>query len=182
MKTKSTALKIPMLLTLLGLAVAVQAVVPHFSSAKPIASDSIAQTMNDSKKTRHPIYYSENGVALDGQDVVAYFTQSDVVNGQKQYSHKWGGTTWLFSSAKNRDLFVKNPAKYAPQYGGYCAKAAAGGVLATTVPTAWTVLNDKLYLNYSAGAQQEWKQDTATKIAQANKNWPMILNNESLKK
>ncbi|HSM81317.1 MAG TPA: YHS domain-containing (seleno)protein, partial [Nodosilinea sp.] len=74
-----------------------------------------------------------------------------------------------------------NPEAYAPQYGGYCAKAAAGGVLATTVPTAWEVRDGKLYLNYSAEAQVEWKQDTANKIVRADANWPAILNNETLK-
>lgn len=131
---------------------------------------------------RHPAVYTENGVALDGQDVVAYFTQSAVVEGSTAYSLQWNGTTWLFSSAANRDLFTQNPGQYAPQYGGYCAKAAAGGVLATTIPTAWGVRGGKLYLNYSADAQREWQQDTETKIIQANANWPGILDNETLKR
>jgi YHS domain-containing protein len=134
------------------------------------------------KATRHPTVYSENGIALDGQDVVAYFMQNAPVEGNSKYSHRWQGTQWQFSSAANRDLFAKNPERYAPQYGGYCSKAAAGGVLATTVPTAWEVRDGKLYLNYSAEAQKEWKQDTANKIVKANANWPKILNNETLKR
>lgn len=144
-------------------------------------SESISQAVAQVETTRYPAYYTENGTALDGQDVVAYFTQSDLIQGNTQYSYQWKGANWLFSSAANRDLFAKNPDKYAPQYGGYCAKAAAGNVLATTVPTAWQVRDGKLYLNYSADAQKEWKQDTATKIAKANANWPRILNNDSLK-
>lgn len=132
--------------------------------------------------TRYPAVYTENGFALDGQDVVAYFTQKALVEGNQKYSHRWQGSQWLFSNAANRDRFAKNPEKYAPQYGGYCSKAAAGGVLATTVPTAWEVRDGKLYLNYSAEAQKEWKQDTATKIVKANANWPKILNNETLKR
>ena len=132
--------------------------------------------------TRYPAYYMENGVALDGQDVVAYFTQNALVQGNSEYPYQWRGANWVFSSAANRDLFAANPEQYAPQYGGYCAKAAAGGVLATTVPTAWQIRDGKLYLNYSAEAQAEWRQDTATKIVQADANWPRILNNDSLKK
>ncbi|MDX1976669.1 MAG: YHS domain-containing (seleno)protein [Pseudanabaenaceae cyanobacterium bins.68] len=133
-----------------------------------------------SKSAKHPKVYTENGVALDGQDVVAYFTQKKQVAGTKQFTHKWNGATWQFSSANHRDLFAKNPEKYAPQYGGYCAKAASNGDLATTVPTAWEVRDGKLYLNYSAEAQQEWLQDTPKKIVSANQNWPKILGNDTL--
>lgn len=146
-------------------------------SARVFQPEAIAQATT----TRYPAVYTENGVALDGQDVVAYFTQSALVEGSTAYSLQWNGTTWLFSSAANRDLFAQSPEQYAPQYGGYCPKAAAGGVLATTVPTAWEVRGGKLYLNYSAEAQKEWQQDTETKIVQANANWPRILDNETLK-
>jgi YHS domain-containing protein len=160
----------------IGVANRLYALVPSQprAAADPTA---IAQTAT----TRHPTVYSENGVALDGQDVVAYFTQSALVEGSPKYSSRWQGTQWLFSSAAHRDMFSKNPTKYAPQYGGYCAKAAAGGVLATTVPTAWEVRDGKLYLNYSADAQKEWKINTSEKIVKANANWPKILNNETLK-
>ena len=140
-----------------------------------------AQLTTQAEATRFPAVYTENGFALDGQDVVAYFTQSELVAGSQDFTHNWNGADWLFSSAENRDLFAQNPEAYAPQYGGYCAKAAAGGVLATTVPTAWEVRDGKLYLNYSAEAQVEWKQDTANKIVRADANWPAILNNETLK-
>jgi|GEM_PF-566700 len=133
-------------------------------------------------ETRFPAVYTENGIALDGQDVVAYFTQNALVEGNSKYAYRWKGAQWLFSSAKHRDMFAQNPTKYAPQYGGYCSKAAAGGVLATTIPNAWEVRDGKLYLNYSLDAQKEWKQDTATKIVKANANWPKILNNETLKR
>ena len=132
------------------------------------------------KAARHPMVYTENGVARDGQDVVAYFTQKRPVQGNKNFTHRWNGATWQFSSASHRDLFVKNPQKYAPQYGGYCAKAASDGYLATTVPSAWEVRNGKLYLNFSADAQKEWLQNTPQKIVQANRNFPRILNNETL--
>ncbi|MBW4658788.1 MAG: YHS domain-containing protein [Drouetiella hepatica Uher 2000/2452] len=151
------------------------------SVTRELATSESAVSQEIAQATRHPAVYTENGVALDGQDVVAYFTQSALVEGSQQYTHRWQGTKWLFSSAANRDLFAQSPEKYAPQYGGYCSKAAAGGVLATTLPTAWEVRDGKLYLNYSAAAQQEWRQDTASKIVQANANWPTILNNETLK-
>lgn len=162
----------------LGLGNSLSASVSQGSSP---AESGLTQVVAQAETTRFPAVYTENGVALDGQDVVAYFTQSELVEGSQQYSHSWNGAEWLFSSAENRDLFAQNPEAYAPQYGGYCAKAASGGVLATTVPTAWEVRDGKLYLNYSAEAQVEWKQDTAAKIVRANANWPAILNNDTLK-
>jgi len=132
------------------------------------------------KTAKHPEIYTENGVALDGQDVVAYFTVKRPVQGSRQFTYQWNGAVWQFSSAQNRDLFAQNPEKYAPQYGGYCAKAASDGHLATTIPEAWEVRDGKLYLNYSLEAQKEWRVDTETKIAKANANWKGILANDTL--
>jgi YHS domain-containing protein len=151
---------------------------PCASKANPCASKS--NPCAAKSNPRNPVYYTENGVALDGQDVVSYFTQNKPVTGNKKYSYKWQGANWMFSSAANRDLFAQNPTKYAPAYGGYCAKAASDGNLATTEATAWEIRNGKLYLNYSAEAQKEWLQDTPKKIVLANKNFPKILNNETL--
>nr|WP_277867346.1 YHS domain-containing (seleno)protein [Candidatus Synechococcus calcipolaris] len=153
------------------------------SASTPTPASDTSQTVAQSvATTRHPAVYTENGIALDGQDVVAYFVQNALVEGKQEFSYTWNGVRWLFSNAAHRDLFAQNPEQYAPQYGGYCAKAAAGGVLATTVPTAWEVRDGKLYLNYSAQAQNEWRQDTATKIVKANANWPKILNNDVIKR
>jgi len=132
------------------------------------------------KTAKHPEIYTENGVALDGQDVVAYFTVKRPVQGSRQFTYQWNGAVWQFSSAQNRDLFAQNPEKYAPQYGGYCAKAASDGHLATTIPEAWEVRDGKLYLNYSLEARKEWRVDTETKIAKANANWKGILANDTL--
>ncbi len=150
--------------------------------ANPCAAKGNPCAGKTAKSTLHPAYYSQNGVALGGQDVVSYFTDKKVVAGNKKYSYNWKGANWNFSSAAHRDLFAKNPEKYAPAYGGYCAKAASDGNLATTVPTAWEIRGGKLYLNYSADAQKEWFVDTSKKIVQANKNFPKILNNETLYK
>jgi YHS domain-containing protein len=153
------------------------AVNPCAGKANPCAGKPASTSQAVAK---HPQVYTEKGVALDGQDVVAYFTQGKPVQGNQRFTHRWNGATWQFSSAQHRDLFAQNPEKYAPQYGGYCAKAASDGNLATTVATAWEVRGGKLYLNYDASAQAEWQQDTANKIKKANANWPKILANDTL--
>ncbi|MEL7173254.1 MAG: YHS domain-containing (seleno)protein, partial [Pseudomonadota bacterium] len=85
------------------------------------------------------------------------------------------GATWRFSSAENRDLFVENPEKYAPQYGGYCAWAVAQGYTAATDPEAWAIVDDKLYLNYNKSVQAKWEKDVPGHIASADGNWPTVL-------
>ena len=80
--------------------------------------------------------YKEGDLAVGGFDPVAYFTQSEAVAGSKDITAEWDGATWRFASAENRDTFLANPEAYAPQYGGYCAYAAAQGYVAPTVPQA----------------------------------------------
>ena len=88
------------------------------------------------------------------------------------------GATWRFASAKNRDAFAAMPAKYAPQYGGYCAWAVSLGYTASTDPEAWKVVDGKLYLNYSKGVQRQWVDDgPRTLIKAGDKNWPDLKSN-----
>jgi len=150
------------------------------AQSKPCAGKANPCAGKSSTTTLHPQFYTEKGVALDGQDVVAYFTQSKLVMGVSQFKHNWGGTTWMFASAANRDMFANNPEKYAPQYGGYCAQATSEGNLAVTQPDAWKIVNGKLYLNYDKTVQAQWMGDIPGHIASANKNWPAILNNKEL--
>ncbi len=114
------------------------------------------------------------GVAIKGYDPVAYFTESKPVEGSKEFTYDWQSATWRFASAKNRDLFAKDPEKYAPQYGGYCAYAVSQGYTATIDPQRWKIVDGKLYLNYSKEAQELWEKDVPGHIAAADKNWPKL--------
>ena len=114
----------------------------------------------------------QNGVALKGYDAVAYFDQDKAVAGKKDFEHSWMGATWRFSTVENRDLFAKNPEKYVPQFGGYCAFGVTGGYLAPTDPTAWKVFEGKLYLNYDSDIQKKWSEDIPGNIKKANEKWP----------
>lgn len=114
----------------------------------------------------------QNGLALKGYDAVAYFDQGKAVEGKKDFEHSWMGATWRFSSVENRDLFAKNPEKYAPQFGGYCAFGVTGGYLASTDPTAWKVVEGKLYLNYDSDIQKKWSEDIPGNIKKAEQKWP----------
>jgi len=119
-----------------------------------------------------PVEKDGKGVAVKGYDVVAYFTQSKPVKGTQQFTHQWNGATWQFASAADRDLFAADPAKYAPQYGGYCAYGVSQNHAVPIDPEAWRIIEGKLYLNYSKSVQKTWLEDPPKRIEEANRNWP----------
>lgn len=119
--------------------------------------------------------FAEAGVAIAGADPVAYFTQNEYVPGEPAYTYEWGGATWQFANAEHRDLFAQNPEQYAPEYGGFCAWAVSQGNTAPIDPTAWKIVDNKLYLNYSQKVQERWAQDIPGNVAKADQNWPGVL-------
>jgi YHS domain-containing protein len=114
------------------------------------------------------------GTAVEGYDVVAYFSQSKPVKGERKYSTEWQDVTWRFSSQENLSAFKAAPAKFAPQYGGQCAYAVSQGYPASIDPVAWSIVDDKLYLNFSLGVRSTWEKDIPGYISDANKNWPKV--------
>lgn len=128
-----------------------------------------------SLRALEPIHQTWRGVAIDGYDPVAYFTEQKPVKGSADYAHTWKGAEWRFSSAENRDLFAAEPEKYAPQYGGYCAYAVSQGKTAGIDPKAWSVVDGKLYLNYNAKIQKRWEGDRDAHIQAADGHWPTLL-------
>lgn len=123
-----------------------------------------------------PIFANSNDIAINGYDTVAYFTQSEPVSGLPQLSVEWNGAVWFFATSWTREMFINDPVAYAPQFGGYCALAASKGAIAPTAPDAWTIYEDKLYLNFNLRARDVWRQDIPGNIAKAEANWPAILN------
>jgi len=123
---------------------------------------------------RPAIYKGNNNVAVNGYDVVGYYSEGAPVEGQADFRANWMGTTWQFANAANRDLFAATPEAYAPQYGGHCAYAASKGALASTVPEAWTIVGGKLYLNYSLGVRDIWRRDITANIVLADGFWPSL--------
>ena len=113
-------------------------------------------------------------VAIKGYDPVAYFTQNKAVQGSARYSSHWLGATWYFASAENRDLFIHEPVKYAPQYGGHCADGVSFGTITTNIdPKAWRIIEGKLYLSYDPGAADGFEK-SSSKLADSKKYWPEV--------
>ncbi|MGD1879346.1 MAG: YHS domain-containing (seleno)protein [Kiloniellaceae bacterium] len=118
--------------------------------------------------------FNTDGVAIEGTDPVAYFTEGKPISGDPAITHDYAGATWRFASTANRDAFAADPARYAPQYGGYCAWAVSQGYTAPTVAEAWHIEDGKLYLNYSRSVQRQWSEDIPGNISKADTNWPEL--------
>lgn len=123
----------------------------------------------------------ENGIALGGYDVVAYFS-NQALRGHNVYSYQYKDATYLFSSALNRDTFRKTPEKFLPQYDGYCAWGVAAKSAKFPVnPETYDIIEGKLYLFYNGdfngkpfNTKTLWLKETATLRAAADEKWPTI--------
>ena len=119
-------------------------------------------------------YSGKNGIAINGYDPVAYFTERKAVEGKDHFSWNWSGSTWKFASQLHLDSFRLEPERYAPQYGGYCAFGCSENHKSPTDPKAWTIVQDKLYLNYNAAVKNLWIKDTINRIKLADGFWPAL--------
>jgi YHS domain-containing protein len=116
------------------------------------------------------VFSTEEG-AIRGYDPVAYFTESQPVKGNPEFTWIWNGATWYFKSAENRERFKTNPEQYAPRFGGFCAFGVSRNYKVKSEPDAWTIVDGKLYLNYNTEVQKKWLQDKETYIQKAESNW-----------
>jgi len=132
--------------------------------------------LGQAQAAEKPVYTGFfSNVAVGGFDPVAYFTDNKPVKGDARFAMTYNGAQWHFTSAANRDRFVADPGRYAPQYGGYCAWAVSEGGTASADPMLWKIVDGKLYLNYDAGVQKKWESDIPGHIAKADRNWPGVL-------
>lgn len=118
--------------------------------------------------------FQDQGLAIRGYDPVAYFDQGKPVKGNETFEYRYEGALWRFVDAKNKEAFQKDPHKYLPQYGGYCAYGMSRGYAVPIDPQAWSIVDGKLYLNYSLDVQEKWNKGIPGFITKANENWPKI--------
>ena len=119
-------------------------------------------------------FFEKEGVAIRGYDPVSYFTDMKPIRGLPAYKAEFRGSAFHFASQANRDAFAADPARYAPQYNGFCAFGVAGGYKATIDPAAFSIVNNKLYLNYNTAVQKQWRADIPGFVAKGDKNWPRV--------
>lgn len=115
------------------------------------------------------------GLGAKGHDVVNYFSEGKPAPGEERYTVEHAGVKWQFTSAEHRDQFKADPARYAPQYGGFCSWGVAQGKLFDVDPVnGWKIVDGKLYLNFNADIQKVFDGDPQGFIAKANGNWPKL--------
>jgi YHS domain-containing protein len=133
----------------------------------------LAQAETTAKKSakRPVLNLDENGVILKGYDPVAYFKQGKAVKGDPKYSSKYGGAIYYFASADDKAEFDKSPAKYKPQYGGYCANAMMKGKLHPIDPNVFYIYKDKLYVCTGTQQLNEFKAKPDVNVKKADKHW-----------
>lgn len=110
-------------------------------------------------------------VMLKGTDVVTYFTQNKDVMGNPSIKSTYENVTFYFSSAENKALFDKEPAKYLPQYGGYCANGIVYGIPWGGDADTWRMIDGKLYIFGGAGSRDAFLLDVPKNRALADKYW-----------
>ncbi|PCI59549.1 MAG: YHS domain protein [Kordiimonadales bacterium] len=110
--------------------------------------------------------------AVSGYDTVEYFKSGVPTKGNKKFKTEYKDAEWRFSSQENLDLFLADPTKYAPQYGGYCAWAMSSGYTASGDPKQWAIVDGKLYLNYDKSIKKKWDADRPGFIVKADVEYP----------
>ena len=125
-------------------------------------------------------YVDETGFAVSGYDVVAYFgldqspvgtAQPAAIAGNANITADYNGATFAFATEANRDLFLENPAQFAPQYDGHCAYGVSKGGKVPGNPNLWRIVDDKLYLNITPVVVGFWEEDIPGNITIAEGNW-----------
>lgn len=119
-------------------------------------------------------FYERDGTAIRGYDPVAYFTERKPVKGSARYASVYKGARFHFANPAHRDAFDADPARFAPQYGGFCAFAVSKGYKAKIEPDAWTIVGDRLFLNYDRSVRELWMEDVPGHVRKADRNWPSV--------
>jgi len=111
------------------------------------------------------------GVALDGYDPVSYFTEAQPLQGKPDYEYDWKGVPWYFASGANRDVFIRSPETYAPQFGGHSTTALAQGYMSDGNPQIYTIAAERLYLFYSIDNRDAFTAAPIPIITDARAAW-----------
>jgi YHS domain-containing protein len=142
----------------------------------------IAVKAQSSPDVRLHQYNLDHGLAIQGFDPVAYFTKNKAIKGNSSLSADYKGVKYRFSSPENKELFVKNPDKYEPAYGGWCAYAmGANGEKVEIDPETFEVRDGKLYLFYHSyfnNTLPKWQKDEPNLQRKADQSWAKFLSNK----
>lgn len=117
----------------------------------------------------------KQGLALQGYDAVGFFTEKKPVKGDPKFQSTYRGGIYYFASAENKAAFDANPAKYEPQFGGYCAYGVSRGYTVPIKIEAFQIVNDRLLMQYDLGVQKQFNKDPQANLRKADENWPKLV-------
>jgi len=124
---------------------------------------------------KHLVNVNRDGVLVDGYDVVAYFTDNRPAMGSAEFASRYDEATYWFASAEHKALFDAEPAKYAPQFGGFCAYAVSRKGLRPIDPAIFHFVDGKLFLQHTQKAFELFEKDEPGNTRRAYKNWPGLV-------
>ena len=124
--------------------------------------------------TEQVVTSAQTGLAIDGIDPVAYFTDAQPLAGRPEFEYRHLGAVWRFRNDGNKAAFARSPEVYTPRYGGYDPVAIARGVAVAGNPLLWTVSGQRLYLFYSSAARAQFTAGRDKIVAEAEARWPTV--------
>ncbi len=143
-----------------------------------VATSATVSAQSASKRVSE--FNLEKKVAIQGYDPVAYFKQNKAVKGKSSLTASYEGVLYYFSSEANKDIFLKSPTSYEPQYGGWCAYAMGSAAEKVEIdPVTFKILDGKLYLFYNAyfnNTLKTWNKDEPSLKKKADVNWRKVIN------
>jgi YHS domain-containing protein len=153
----------------------------HFSRAFALVT--ALALLHAAAATAGPQYVDGSGYAASGYDVVAYFDKAQSPSGQPQpqptpgltsITASYNGARFAFASDENRNRFLVDPEKYAPQYDGHCAYGVAKGGKVPGDPTYWRIVDGRLYFNLDRRVAAQWERDIPGYVQSATTAWPSL--------
>jgi NAD(P)-dependent dehydrogenase (short-subunit alcohol dehydrogenase family) len=127
------------------------------------------ETAQPARKAR--LNVDSNGVILKGYDPVAYVTRHQAVKGNPAIQTRFGGAIYYFASVADEVAFSKNPSRYVPQYGGFCAYHMSKGELKDSNPADFLIYKGKLYVCAAADGAKEFRSDIDENVRKADDYW-----------
>ena len=125
--------------------------------------------------TKTLLNLDKSGVAIQGYDPVAFFTQNKPVKGSVQFQSSYKGATYYFASADDKAAFDAAPAKYEPQFGGFCGYGVSIDRLVPIKVEAFQIVNGRLLLQYDLDVKDKFNKDQAGNLQKADQNWPGLV-------
>jgi YHS domain-containing protein len=117
----------------------------------------------------------KSGLAIQGYDPVAYFTDSKALLGDSKITSSYHGAIYRFASMDHKTMFDADPAKYEPQFGGYCAYGTSKNKLVPITPEAFNIVDGRLLLQYDLGVREKFNKDVSGNLRKADSNWPGLV-------